>query len=218
MKSKPIVVEFWGELACFSAPYARVERLSYPAPTPTAAIGMLSAIYAKPAEFCWEIEKIEILNPIKYLSIQRNESKEKLSSRTLEPIDMSEARTQRQTIAMKNPRYRITAHIVPRKGQEGRLDKLVEQAERRIKTGQCYYQPSMGLREFPGYFELSDGKRNPIPVDIDMGFVVHDLWDIDDWEPKDNYPVKRTMFHCFANQGVINVPERGSREIIRGGE
>ena len=218
LKSKELVVEFWGDFACFAQPYARVERMTYPAPTPTAAIGMLSAIYSKPAEFFWEVTKIEVLNPIKYISFQRNETKNKLNGRTLEPILMDETRTQRQTIAVKDVRYRITANIVPRKGQENRLDKICEQAERRIRTGQCYYQPSMGMREFTAYFEESDGSRPPIPVDFDMGLVVHDLWDMNDWEKKDNYKVKRTMFHCFAHQGVINVPERGSSEIIRGGD
>ena len=217
MENKELVVEFWGDFACFSAPYARVERMTYPAPTPTAAIGMLSAIYSKPAEFFWEIDKIEVLNPIKYISFQRNETKNKVN-RSLDPIFMDESRTQRQTIAVKDVRYRITAHIVPRKGQEGKLDHLYEQAERRVRTGQCYYQPSLGMREFTAYFELSDGTRSPIPVDFDMGLVVHDLWDMNDWEKRDNYPVKRTMFHCFAKQGVIDIPARGSSEIIKGGD
>lgn len=213
LRGDSIAVEFWGKFACFSCPWAKVDRYSYEAPTPTAAIGMLSAIYSKPAEFFWEIEKIEILNPIKRISFPVNESILKIT-RKCEPIIMDESRTQRMIVAMKDVRYRITAHIVPRVGQERRLHDIQKQALRRIKQGQCFYQPCLGLNDFIAEFDLSDGKRQPIPVDIDMGYVVHDLWDMDDWEPRDtNYPVKRTWFHCVAKQGVINVPERVSAEI-----
>lgn len=222
LENRQIAVEFWGDYACFSAPYARVERMTYPAPTPTAAIGMLSAIYCKKSEFYWEIDRIEVLNPIRYISIQRNEVKKKVN-RNLDYLCVDETgkdgtRTQRQTIAVADVRYRIVAHIVPRENYKNKIDDLYKQAERRIRTGQCYYQPAMGLREFVAYFEMSDGTRTPIPVDFDMGWVVHDLWDMHDWKSKTgNYKVKRTMFHCFAKQGVISVPPRGANVIKQGG-
>lgn len=222
LENRQIAVEFWGDYACFTAPYAKVERMTYPAPTPTAAIGMLSAIYSKKSEFYWEIDRIEVLSPIRYISFQRNEVKKKANAKTLDYLFVDEAgkdgvRTQRQTVATADVRYRIVAHIVPRKSFEHKLDDLYEQAERRIQTGQCYYQPTMGLREFVAYFEMSDGARKPIPVDFDMGWVIHDLWDMDDWNQKDgNYQVRRTMFHCFAKQGVITVPPRGSSAIRKG--
>lgn len=73
--SKEIVVEVWGDLACFTDPASKVERRSYPVPTPSAARGILSAIYSKPPEFYWQVKRIEVLNPIRYISFKRNEVK-----------------------------------------------------------------------------------------------------------------------------------------------
>ena len=67
---KEIVIEVWGDLACFTMPYAKGERLTYPFPTPSAARGILSAIYSKPKEFRWQINRIEVLNPIRYISFK----------------------------------------------------------------------------------------------------------------------------------------------------
>ena len=69
---KEIVIEVWGDFACFTMPYAKVERLTYPFPTPSAARGILSAIYSKPKEFRWQVNRIEVLNPIRYISFKRN--------------------------------------------------------------------------------------------------------------------------------------------------
>ena len=77
MRSKAICVEFWGDLALFTRPESKVERLTYPVPPPSAVRGMLSAIYSKPNEFYWQVTKIEILEPIKYLSVKRNEVKKR---------------------------------------------------------------------------------------------------------------------------------------------
>lgn len=87
---KEITIEVWGDFACFSAPYAKVERLTYPFPTPSAARGILSAIYMKPKEFRWQINRIEVLNPIRYISFKRNEVKCTVGS---EPISTEEERT-----------------------------------------------------------------------------------------------------------------------------
>ena len=73
------VVEVWGDFACFTRPEAKVERLSYPVITPSSARGVLDAIYAKPIEFSWRIEKIEVLKPIQYIALRRNEVKDVIS-------------------------------------------------------------------------------------------------------------------------------------------
>ena len=75
-----ISIEVWGDFACFTPPYAKVERLTYPFPTPSACRGILSAIYSKPAEFYWQIDRIEILNPIQYISFKRNEVKTRVTA------------------------------------------------------------------------------------------------------------------------------------------
>ena len=112
-----ISIEVWGDFACFTPPYAKVERLTYPFPTPSACRGILSAIYSKPAEFYWQIDRIEILNPIQYISFKRNEVKTRVNNKV---IYTDEERTQRQTVALKDVRYRITASICPRPDFKGR--------------------------------------------------------------------------------------------------
>ena len=129
-----IAVEVWGDLACFSPPYAKVERQTYPFPTPSAARGILSAIYSKPVEFHWAIKRIEVLNPIRYISIRRNEVEEKIRKQCT-PINADDERTQRQTIALQDVRYRITAEIVPTPAYADRRTQLEEQALRRIRGG-----------------------------------------------------------------------------------
>lgn len=143
-----------GDFACFTRPEAKVERLSYQVMTPSAARGILDAIYAKPQEFSWRIDQIEVLNPIQFIPLRRNEVKDKISANEvkkamkggdLAPIIVdgtkemlgtdAKGRTQRQTIALKDVRYRITAHIEPREGFPGRLSDLENQAQRRIEKG-----------------------------------------------------------------------------------
>ena len=94
-----IILEVWGDFACFSDPAGgKVERLSYPFPTPSAVRGILSAIYSKPPEFFWQINRIEVLNPIRYISFKRNEIKSTVRDK---PIYTDEDRTQRQTVALR---------------------------------------------------------------------------------------------------------------------
>ena len=163
---KEITIEVWGDFAAFNAPYAKVERLTYPFPTPSAARGILSAIYMKPKEFRWQINRIEVLNPIRYISFKRNEIKYTVSS---EQISTEEERTQRQTTALQDVRYRIAASIIPRTAFAGKEIQLYEQALRRIRNGKCFHQPELGMREFVCYFEESDGMRQPIQQSMDAG-------------------------------------------------
>ena len=120
-----ISVTVWGDLACFTSPTTKVERLTQPFPTPSAARGILSSIYCKPKEFHWEITRIEVLKPIRYISFKRNEVKCTLSS--LEPISADDERTQRQTVFLYDVRYRITARIVPRSDFQGTVEQLYAQ-------------------------------------------------------------------------------------------
>ena len=169
---KTFVLEVWGDFACFTRPEFKVERFSYPVMTPSAARGIMDAIYSKYNEFTWRIHKIEILNPINYIALRRNEVKEKISvmnvkkymdgSEEVSPIvvdateyfkedgkkDGNKGRVQRQTMALKDVRYRIYASIKPWEEHEKRIAALESQAERRIKNGKCFYQPYFGCREF----------------------------------------------------------------------
>lgn len=211
---KEITIEVWGDFACFTMPEARVERLTYPFPTPSAARGILSAIYVKPKEFNWRINRIEVLNPIRYISFKRNEVKCTVSS---EPISTEEERTQRQTVALQDVRYRISASIIPRPAFAERETQLYEQALRRIRGGKCFCTPSLGLREFVCYFEESDGTRQPIQQSMDAGLMVYDLFGPDDVEITKKMKIRMSLFHAVMENGVIHVPPYDSPEVLKGG-
>lgn len=210
-----IVLEVWGDFACFSNPAGgKVERLSYPFPTPSAVRGILSAIYSKPPEFFWQINRIEVLNPIRYISFKRNEVKSTVRDK---PIYTDEDRTQRQTVALRDVRYRIAASIVPRETFSGTAEQLYRQALRRIRSGKVFAQPSLGLREFVAYFEESDGARAPIPADMDAGLMVYDVFDLYDYEVRKKACPQLSLFHAVMKQGVIQVPPYDSPEVLKGG-
>ena len=211
---KEITIEVWGDFACFSAPYAKVERLTYPFPTPSAARGVLSAIYLKKSEFRWQINRIEVLNPIRYISFKCNEVKCATGS---EPISTEEERTQRQTVALQDVRYRIAASIIPRPAFAGKETQLYEQALRRIRGGKCYFQPALGLREYVCYFEESDGSRPPIQQSMDAGLMIYDLFTPDDVEITRKATPKMSLYHAVMNNGVILVPPYESPEVRKGG-
>lgn len=210
-----IILEVWGDFACFSDPAGgKVERLSYPFPTPSAARGILSAIYSKPAEFYWQINRMEVLNPIRYISFKRNEVKSTVRDK---PIYTDEDRTQRQTVALRDVRYRIAASIGPRETFSGTAEQLCRQALRRIRGGKTFMQPSLGLREFVAYFEESDGSRPPIPVDMDAGLMVYDIFDLHDYEVQKKARPRLSLFHAVMRQGVVQVPPYDSPEVLKGG-
>lgn len=208
-----IVIEVWGDFACFSQPFGKVERLSAPFPSPSAARGILSAIYSKPPEFYWQINRIEVLNPIRYISFKRNELKSTTSDK---PISADEDRTQRQTIALKNVHYRIAASICKRPDFNGTETQLYEQALRRIRNGQNFYQPTFGLREFEAYYCLSDGKKQPIKEDMDVGLTVYDIFDLHEWSVRKKAATRLSLYHAVMKQGVIQVPPYNSPEVLKG--
>jgi CRISPR-associated protein Cas5d len=143
-------LEVWGEFACFSRPELKVERFSYPVITPSAARGIFDAIYAKPAEFRWAVLAVEVLRPPTFIALRRNEVKDKANvnavhdwmadKREPEPIwadgdrDLlgtdEKGRTQRQTMALKDVRYRLHAEIRPWPGHEASQAALEAQFRR----------------------------------------------------------------------------------------
>ncbi len=245
---KDQVLEVWGELACFTRPEMKVERFSYPVITPSAARGIYDAIYCKPskdgkaAEFRWQITKIEILKPIKYISLRRNEVKDKASvnliARSMERKEPPEpiwadgtrellgtdekGRTQRQTMALKDVRYRIHAHIKPFNGFKDRIQAMEAQFRRRAAAGKCIYQPYLGCREFPAYFELIEpGTPSPAtqPIDLDIGWMLYDVFDLS--RPGTNYDEPSiSIFRAIVKNGVLDVPEYDDPAVqkLKGGE
>ena len=75
--SRGVRVRLWGDYALFSRPEMKVERCSYDVMTPSAARGMLEAIYWHPG-MRWVIDKIYVRKPIQFTSIRRNEVKSKV--------------------------------------------------------------------------------------------------------------------------------------------
>ncbi|MCX7673428.1 MAG: type I-C CRISPR-associated protein Cas5c [Thiobacillaceae bacterium] len=228
-RGKTHCLEVWGELACFTRPEMKVERYSYPVITPSAARGIFDAIYWKKSYgFYWQVERIEILRPPKYLALRRNEVKDKAPpERTIsawmtgrerpEPLwaDGSKdelgtdqkGRTQRQTMALKDVRYRLYAHMRLRSEQTDFM-ALDAQFERRASQGKCFYQPFLGCREFPAFFELvQEGAKAdaPIALDLDLGYMLYDVFDL----RQDNNTFAKpaiSVFHAQVRKGVMEVP------------
>lgn len=219
----------WGDLACFSQSTTKVERFSYPVITPSAARGVMDAIYAKPEEFGWRVDRIEVLRPVQYIALRRNEVKNKISEAAVRsamhgrgeaPVIYSDeteearGRTQRQTIALRDVRYRIHAHIHPRPGMESRRTALEAQAQRRIESGKCFYQPYLGCREFVAYFAPDDAAEQPTHEDLDLGWMLYDVFDLDQ-VVRDTATPAVSLFRAQLAQGVLQVPPWGSNAIRR---
>lgn len=216
-----ITIEVWGDFACFTPPYNKVERLTYPVPTPSAARGILSAIYSKPPEFYWQVKKIEVLNPIRYTSFMRNEVKSTVRLKgdaASSVIYADEDRTQRQTQVLKDVRYRITVEICTRDSFTGTREQLHSQALRRIRAGKTFFQPSLGMREFVCYFEESDGVREPIDDSRELGLMVYDVFDLHDYSVRKKTIPKLSLYYAVMNHGVIEVPPYDSDEVLKGGD
>jgi len=218
-------VGVWGDFACFTRPEAKVERFSYQVMTPSAARGILDAIYSKPVEFGWRIKSISVINPIQYIGLRRNEVKDKLSMSAIvkaasggeAPVIIADGtrellgtdaagRTQRQTMALKNVRYVINAFIKPRNGLERQLPAFEAQADRRINTGKCYYQPFMGCREFAAYFEPDAAEHKSINVNEDLGWMVYDVFDLEQVVIDSAKPFV-SLFWGRLENGVLKVPD-----------
>ncbi|NMC19282.1 MAG: type I-C CRISPR-associated protein Cas5 [Thermogutta sp.] len=228
-------LEVWGDFACFTRPEMKVERYSYPCPTPSAARGIFEAVYFKP-QFRWQVDRIEILSEIAYIGLRRNETKEKISEAAVkkwargtaepEPIladgdadvtgSAGKGRTQRQTTALRNPRFRITAHIVPRPGYEDQQAAYDAQFLRRASQGKCFYQPALGCREFAAFFKLleEDAEAPPPPLDYteDLGWMVYDVFDLDRVNDC-SAPPFITLFRAKIEHGVLEVPPYDSPEV-----
>ncbi len=230
-------IEAHGDFACFTSPVTKSERFSYPCPTPSAVRGIYDAIYCKPKEFRWQIDRIEILNPIHFIALRRNEVKEKISEgavkqwmsgkKSPEPIladaDKSitgtdqKGRTQRQTMALRDVRYRFSAHVVPWSGFEGRQKGLENQFRRRASKGKCVYQPCFGVREFPAYFRLVEPNEPSVElvtIDLDVGWMLYDVFDLSrpngifDSSKKDGGGCRPSisLFHAKVQDGALVVP------------
>ncbi len=218
MNFPPVEVKVWGDFACFTRPEAKVERVSYEVPTPSAARGILEAIFYH-APMKWRVREIVVLEPIRHFSILRNEVKSRAVPRS-EGLSITEERTQRHTLGLKNVAYVIRADIwLPPDAtdDEGRpLDpsKYRAQFRRRVERGQCFHRPSLGCREFAADFCGPDGTELPHPSlrdeDIPLGLMLFDIA----YRPSGNVP---RFFEARLEGGVLRVPDSLYDEISIGG-
>ena len=239
-------IEVWSDFACFSRPEMKVERFSYPCPTPSAARGVFEAIYFKPA-FRWQVTRIELLEMPAYIALRRNEVKDKIAERSVqsmiagksepEPLfadltgDESRGRTQRQTMALRSPRFRLSARIVPR-GDEP-VATFDQQFIRRAKCGKCFQQPYLGCKEFVCFFDyvadVEGEKRKPVPHTQDLGFMLYDVFDLSAVnasraeQTNPNKKLRRTnepaisLFKAMIRDGVLDVPDYESDAVLKPG-
>jgi CRISPR-associated protein Cas5d len=173
----PLEVKVWGELACFTRPEMKVERVSYPVMTPSAARGILEAIFWKP-EFSYQIREIWVLNPVKHFSILRNEVNNKAvtsSAQKGRSYYAEEDRAQRHTLALRDVAYLVKADIALAAHATDNEAKYRDQFRRRASRGQCCHRPYLGCREFAASFGEPDGSEKPIPSDDDLGLMLFDL-------------------------------------------
>ncbi|MBF0625608.1 MAG: type I-C CRISPR-associated protein Cas5 [Magnetococcales bacterium] len=184
-----VKLKVWGDWACFTRPEMKVERVSYDCMTPSAARGILEAIHWKPA-IRWVVDRIHVLNPIRFASVRRNELEEKLGSnivgkamkdgRSPVRVFIEDHRQQRATLALREVAYVIEAHfrMTPKAGSEDNEGKHAEIFRRRAARGQCHHRPYLGCREFPAHFELVEGDP-PVSALVreerDLGWMLHDL-------------------------------------------
>lgn len=195
-----VAVKVWSEVACFTRPEMKVERVSYPVMTPSAARGVLEAVLWKP-EFRWYVRRITVLKPIRYVSIRRNEVQGKISTASVqnwmddpssfEPYFADSAgrdgiqgenRTQRNTLALRDVAYLIEASVEQPNGfaQADPPVKYREMFQRRVERGQCFQQPYLGIREFVAGFSLPDKGEAPAEElqhekDRDLGLMLFDI-------------------------------------------
>lgn len=208
LNDRIVRVKVKGDFACFTRPDLKVERMTYPCMTPSAARGILDSILWKP-EFQWYVRRIIVLNPVRFATIKRNEINSKQGR---SPIIIEEKRAQRNSVILRDVAYLIEASIfIGQPPGKGAFEKYVGMTEgkegmfpRRIKKGQCWRRPYLGTREFAAEFMPPDGSEQPIQETIPIGSMLFDIFYDADGKPQPLF------FHDVAiRDGILNceVPE-----------
>lgn len=223
MDHQRFVLEVRGDWACFTRPEMKVERVSYDVITPSAARAMFEALFYKPAVH-WQLQRIEVLAPIRWMNLRRNEVASVVSSANVQramkqgvgelALYVDEDRQQRAALLLRDVAYRLHADLLVRPDREDRSPpvKFFEIFERRARKGQCVNQPYLGCREFAARWRLIDDLASepaPIADTRDLGWMLHDL---DFTNPADPQP---RFFRAQMTQGVIEVPPLDGAEVAR---
>ncbi len=207
MDYPPVEVKVWGPYACLTRPELHTERVSYECLTPSAARGILEAIFWH-APMRWRVREIVVLRPIRHFSILRNEVKSR-AGRGADSLSASDDRTQRHTLGLRDVTYIIRADVWLPPGtvdDEGRpIDpaKYRDQFRRRVERGQCFHRPYLGAREFAADFSMPDGTEQPHEslrdTTIDLGRMLFDI----DYNAGGN---QARFFEARLENGVLHVP------------
>ncbi len=213
-------IEVSGEYACFTRPEMKVERVSYDVITPSAARAIFEAILWKPA-IAWHIHKIEVLKPINWVNIRRNEVgailpigniNKAMKGGALPELIIEKERQQRAGLFLKDVSYRLYGSftMTNKAGENDTAGKFAEMFKRRAKKGQCFNQPYLGCREFSCGFKLIDDENNeqvPIAVSKELGWMLYDM------DFSDKSAIKPLFYNATMTNGVIKVPNRNSQEV-----
>ena len=227
---KEYCLEVWGDYACFTRPELKVERVSYDVITPSAARAIFEAILFKKYAMRWQVTKIEVLNPIKWDSVRRNEVGATANVKST-GIYIEDKRQQKNTLLLKDVKYRLWAKLVfipvserPKEafakhkpGADETPMKYYQMFERRATQGQCFTQPYLGTREFSASFRLVNPETEELAPALsaeqggnrDLGIM---LYDMDFSDPKD---IQALFYRAEMKEGVIIVPPLNSEEILR---
>ena len=218
-----IKLEVWGDYALFTRPEMKVERVSYDVMTPSAARGLIEAIYWHPG-IQWIIDRIIVCNPIRFTNIRRNEVKATVSARAARTVmergtgelflSASENIQQRAAMLLRDVRYVIETHfdITANAAPSDNPGKFQDIVKRRIRKGQFYHQPYFGCREFPANFRLCEAVP-PCPGELqgtrDLGLMLLDM----DYTDPDN--IQPMFFRAVLHDGVLEVPRPDSEGVYR---
>ena len=215
-----ISVEVWGDYACFSRPELKTERVSYDVMTPSAARGLLDAIYWHPG-MRWVVDRVHVCAPIRFTNIRRNEVKDIISARNAKAamesgeeiyLATSESIQQRAAMVLRDVRYVIDAHfeMTARATPTDNPGKFQDIMRRRVEKGQFYHQPCFGVREFPAQFKPCE-ELPPCPEELagekDLGWMLLDL----DYSDREN--ITPRFFRAVLRDGVLEVPPMYSQEV-----
>ena len=210
--SAALEVKFWGDFACFTRPEMKVERVTYPVMTPSAARGALEAIFWKP-EVAWRIDEIHVLKPIAYTSILRNEINDRQTDRTARGwarngggYDSADrrSRAQRHTLALRDVAYVVRAQLLLRPGVEDDIAKYRDQFRRRVASGRCFATPYLGTRECSAAFGEPEPGDAPIDYSEDLGLMLLDI----DYDTDGSGRGTPRFFEASLDDGVLRVPDR----------
>lgn len=229
----PIRLKVWGEYACFTRPEMKVERVSYDVITPSAARGVLEAIYWKP-QVRWVVERLHVLKPIRFTNLRRNEVASKASAAnarkaingTLDGplcLVIEEDRQQRAATILRDVAYVIEARFELVDDSEP-VAKHYNMFKRRAEQGQYFHHPYLGTREFPCNFAWVEGDipKSEIEGKRDLGYMLHDIvytpatgkeFDVIDSHGGRKLLAAPQFFRATMIDGVISIPALAAEEV-----